>query len=92
MTDWNALPAGATEEVDDNGADVQVHRAKDDVFVIRRFFDGAWQDTVWVRRVGVGWGFSRAIGVLGTPADDLLAAIAEGIIRSRAAVRNLRSQ
>jgi hypothetical protein len=92
MTDWKTLPAGAIEEVDDNGVNVQVHHPKDGLFVIRRFFDGAWQDTVWVRQVGVGWGVSRALGVLGTPADDLPAAIAEGIIRSREAVRNAPSQ
>ena len=33
------------------------------------------------------WGVSREVGTLGTPAEDLPAAITEGIIRSREAVR-----
>jgi hypothetical protein len=86
MTEWNTLPVGATKEVDDNGAGVHVHHPKDGVFVIRRFFDGAWQNTVWVRQGDIGWGVSREVGTLGTPAEDLLAAITAGIIRSREAV------
>lgn len=87
MTDWNALSVGATEEVLDNGAKIRVHRAEDAVFIIRRYFDGAWQNTVWIREVGVGWGVSRELGVMGTPVDTLLSAIDEGVIRSREAIR-----
>jgi len=86
MTDWNALPVGATEEVLDNGGNVQVHRSEDTVFIVRRYFDGAWQNTVWIRKVGLAWGVSRELGVLGTPVDNLLSAVGEGVIRSREAI------
>lgn len=91
MNDWTTLSIGASEEVDDDGSRVQVQHAKDRVFVIRRFFDGAWQDTAWVRQVGLGWGVSRELGSLGTPAEDLSAAVAEGIVLSRQAIRSAPS-
>lgn len=91
MTDWTALSIGASEEVDDEGSRVKVQRAKDGVYVIRRFFDGSWQDAAWVRQVDVGWGISRELGTFGTPAEDLSAAITEGIVRSREAIRRAPS-
>jgi hypothetical protein len=67
MTDWSTLPAGATEEVTNNGAEVQVHHPKDGVFVIHRFFDGARQDTASVRQIGIGMGsLTRARCAWGT--------------------------
>lgn len=87
MTDWNALTPGSIEQLDDNGAAVLVEHPKDGVFVIRRHFDGSWQDTVWVRQIGVGWGVSRELGAMGTIANDLVSAIEVGIVRSREALK-----
>jgi len=87
MTDWTALAPGTTEEVDDDGTTVRVHHPKEGVFIIRRFFDGAWQNAVWIFPVSDVWSVSRKSDSLGIRADDLPSAIDKGVVLSREATR-----
>lgn len=87
VTDWNAFAPGDEVDVDDDGSTAKVVYFKEGVVIVRRYFDGSWQDTVWIRQIGGDWGVARELGAMGTRAPDLLTAISNGIQRSREAIR-----
>lgn len=90
MTDWHALQPGDEITVMDSDDAAKILKVNDHVYVIKREFDGAWQDTVWIRPVGGAWGVARTSDSLGTPADSLEKAIDDGIHRSREALNRYR--
>ena len=62
----------------------------DDHYVIKREFDGAWQNTVWIRPLGGLWSVSRRIDSAGTRADNLEMAVEGGVQCSREALNRYR--
>ncbi|WP_146079353.1 MULTISPECIES: hypothetical protein [unclassified Rathayibacter] len=87
MFDWFTIPHGKSIEVDREGRTIQVHHSNHDLFVVQRFFDGTWQDTVWVRRLGGSWRVSREPNSIGIHAPDLASAVEAGLARSGEALR-----
>lgn len=85
MTDWNAIAPGAYEELDDDGRRVRVEHRDETLFVVRRNFEGGWQQTAWVHKSGDGWRVSRQAHVVGDYKEELDAAIRMGIELSRPA-------
>jgi hypothetical protein len=87
MTAWIEMPVGDVREVDDGGSTVQVVHQEDALFIVRRFYDGSWNDCVWVRGgAWSDWAVAREAHVAGRRIDGLDEAITEAIKRSREAV------
>lgn len=90
MNDWSALTPGDEATIIDDGIEVRVVHPKTGVYVVRRHFDGAWQDVAWVRSIGSAWGVARELDSLGTPAENLQAGIELGVLKSREALNRYR--
>lgn len=87
VTDWNTFAPGDEADVNDDGSTAKVVCPKKGVLIVRRFFDGSWQNTVWIRQIDGDWGVARELGAVGTRMPDLSAAVSEGILRSREALK-----